>query len=61
MKMLSMLIAFILRRFGFARVPLEAVQLAAWIRWEAEKQSPDMQRIGQAAAALESLFRSARL
>lgn len=55
-----MIIQLILGLFGYAKVPVEAVRLAMWIKEEAGKKQPDMARIQEAAAALEQLFRSAR-
>lgn len=58
--MASKIIGLILSYFGYAKVPLDAVRLAAWIKDEAAGAYPDLTRIQSAASSLEKLFRSAR-
>ena len=50
----------ILKWFGYAKMPIEATRLMMWIRDEASRASPDMERIREAAITLEKLFRSGR-
>lgn len=49
----------ILSHFGYAKVPIEAVQLCMWIKGELLKDEPDSGKIYKAAAGLEMLLRSA--
>jgi hypothetical protein len=57
-----MIIGVIARMFGYSKQPsVASVQLAMWIKNEAGKELPNLEKIANAADYLEQYLRSARL
>lgn len=55
------MIAILLRFFGYVKIPQSVVEATMWIRGEASRKNPDMERINNMAEALEKFFRSGRM